>query len=49
MGAYAIDLAVSAYEVAKILRKFTFSHAEWSLKHIPHTELYEAGFIGHFF
>jgi pimeloyl-ACP methyl ester carboxylesterase len=26
-----------------------FSHAEWSLRHIPHAELCEAGFTGHFF
>ena len=26
-----------------------FSHAEWSLENIPHAELYEAGFTGHFF
>jgi len=26
-----------------------FSHAEWSLEHIPHAELCEAGFTGHFF
>jgi pimeloyl-ACP methyl ester carboxylesterase len=26
-----------------------FSHAEWSLKHIPHAELCEAGITGHFF
>ncbi len=26
-----------------------FSHAEWSLKHIPHAVLCEAGFAGHFF
>jgi pimeloyl-ACP methyl ester carboxylesterase len=26
-----------------------FSHAEWSLKNIPNTELCEAGFTGHFF
>ncbi len=26
-----------------------FDHAEWSMKHIPHTELCEAGFTGHFF
>ncbi len=26
-----------------------FAHAEWSLKHIPHAELCEAGFTGHFF
>ena len=26
-----------------------FSHAEWSLKHIPQAELCEAGITGHFF
>jgi pimeloyl-ACP methyl ester carboxylesterase len=26
-----------------------FSHAEWSLGNIPHAELFEAGFTGHFF
>jgi pimeloyl-ACP methyl ester carboxylesterase len=26
-----------------------FSHAEWSLAHIPGTELREAGFTGHFY
>ena len=26
-----------------------FAHAEWALKHIPHAELCEAGFTGHFF
>jgi len=26
-----------------------FAHAEWSLRHIPHSELCEAGFTGHFF
>ena len=26
-----------------------FSHAEWSLENIPHAELCEAGFTGHFF
>jgi pimeloyl-ACP methyl ester carboxylesterase len=26
-----------------------FTHAEWSLKHIPQAELCEAGFTGHFF
>jgi pimeloyl-ACP methyl ester carboxylesterase len=26
-----------------------FSHAEWSLQHIPDTELCESGFTGHFF
>jgi pimeloyl-ACP methyl ester carboxylesterase len=26
-----------------------FTHAEWSLQHIPHAELCESGFTGHFF
>lgn len=26
-----------------------FSHAEWSLAHIPHAELCESGFTGHFY
>jgi pimeloyl-ACP methyl ester carboxylesterase len=26
-----------------------FSHAKWSIENIPHAELYEAGFTGHFF
>jgi pimeloyl-ACP methyl ester carboxylesterase len=26
-----------------------FAHAAWSLEHIPHAELCEAGFTGHFF
>jgi len=26
-----------------------FSHADWSLKHIPHAHLCEGGFTGHFF
>ena len=26
-----------------------FSHAEWSLENIPHAELCEGGFTGHFF
>jgi pimeloyl-ACP methyl ester carboxylesterase len=30
-------------------RSVPFSHAEWSLKHIPNAELYEAGFTGHFY
>ena len=30
-------------------RSVPFSHAEWSLKNIPHAELCEAGFTGHFF
>ena len=26
-----------------------FSHAEWSLTHIPNVELYESGITGHFY
>jgi pimeloyl-ACP methyl ester carboxylesterase len=30
-------------------RSVPFSHAEWSLAHIPHTELCESGVTGHFY
>jgi pimeloyl-ACP methyl ester carboxylesterase len=30
-------------------RAVPFSHAEWALENIPHAQLYEAGFTGHFF
>jgi len=30
-------------------RAVPFSHAEWSLANIPHAELCEAGFTGHFY
>jgi pimeloyl-ACP methyl ester carboxylesterase len=30
-------------------RSVPFSHAEWSLEHIPQAELCESGFTGHFF
>jgi pimeloyl-ACP methyl ester carboxylesterase len=26
-----------------------FAHAEWSLEHIPHAQLYQSGMTGHFF
>lgn len=29
-------------------RSVPFSHAEWSLQNIPHANLYETGFTGHF-
>jgi pimeloyl-ACP methyl ester carboxylesterase len=49
-----IDLLCAVHQPTLVIHSrednsVPFAHAEWSLKHIPQSELCEAGFTGHFF